>query len=44
MLSLTISELISIAKRRNIDSYKGVSRKELEDLFSKKPINTNPYL
>ena len=36
MLNLTITELRSISKeRRNINEYKGMSIKQLEDLFTK---------
>ena len=35
MLNLTITELRSISKGRNIIGYKGMSRKQLEDLFTK---------
>ena len=35
MLNLTINELRLIAKRRNMDGYKSLSKKQLEDLFTK---------
>ena len=35
MLNLTNSEIKLIAKRRNIDGYKNISKKQLEFLFTK---------
>ena len=35
MLNPTISEIRSIAKGRYIDVYKNMSKKQLEDLFTK---------
>ena len=34
MLNLTISELSWIAKRRNIDGYKNMSKQQLENLVT----------
>ena len=37
MVSLTMSDLRIIAKKRNEDGYRGMSKKESEDVLSKKP-------
>ena len=39
---LTIWELRSVVKGRNIGHYKGMSQKELEDLLDKNPTKLKP--
>ena len=43
MLNLTNSEMKLIAKRRNIDGYKNISKKQLEFLFTKTQKVQNTY-
>ena len=42
MLNLSISELRLIAKARNTDGYKNMSKKQLEDLFTKPQRSKTP--
>lgn len=43
MLNLTLNELISFVKGRNVDGYKSVSIKELKKLLSKKAYKTQTH-